>query len=175
MIIETAATATEQIPGNSSRTATTAARPLILFPCAKRHPATPIRKTPFGPQQQCGLSVSTKGPLLCVPTATTCLFLHWEQQYRLATITMQVSRTQGRTGIFESKILSPGGRRILPGGLFRSSLVTRRWMQPKVRRDLACFGRLDHVEPSGAYRPFFCRKGRPGTLMARCPRSLSGW
>jgi hypothetical protein len=27
----------------------------------------------------------------------------------------------GRTGIFESKILSPGGRRILPGGLFMDS------------------------------------------------------
>jgi hypothetical protein len=37
MIIETAATASEQITGNSSRTATTAARPLILFLCAERH------------------------------------------------------------------------------------------------------------------------------------------
>jgi hypothetical protein len=36
MLIETTATVSEQITGNSSRTATTAARPLILFLCAKR-------------------------------------------------------------------------------------------------------------------------------------------
>jgi hypothetical protein len=49
MSIETAATTSEQIAGNSSRTATTAARPPILFPCAKRHPATPIRKLRLAP------------------------------------------------------------------------------------------------------------------------------
>jgi hypothetical protein len=42
MIIEPAATATEQITGNSSRTAITAARPLWFR--AKRQLATPIRK-----------------------------------------------------------------------------------------------------------------------------------
>ena len=41
MIIELAATATEQIPGHPSRKATNAARFLL---CAKRQPATPIRK-----------------------------------------------------------------------------------------------------------------------------------
>jgi hypothetical protein len=49
MIIEPAATAREQITGNSSRTATTAAHPLILFPRAKRHPAAPIRKLRLAP------------------------------------------------------------------------------------------------------------------------------
>ena len=45
MTIEPAATATEQITGHSSRTATMAARPpRFLFVCAKRQPATPIRK-----------------------------------------------------------------------------------------------------------------------------------
>jgi hypothetical protein len=50
MIIELAATTTEQIPGHSSRTATMAARPPpFLFVCAKRQPATPIRKLRFAP------------------------------------------------------------------------------------------------------------------------------
>jgi hypothetical protein len=49
MIIEPAATASEQITGNSSRTATTPARPLILFPRAKRRPAAPIRKLRLAP------------------------------------------------------------------------------------------------------------------------------
>ena len=49
MIIEPATTITEQITGNSSRTARAAARPLWFR--AKRQPATPIRKPPFGPQQ----------------------------------------------------------------------------------------------------------------------------
>ena len=45
MIIEPAATTTEQIIGHSSRTATMAARPpRVLFVCAKRQPATPIPK-----------------------------------------------------------------------------------------------------------------------------------
>ena len=49
MIIEPAATASEQITGNSSRTATMADRPLILFLGAKLHPATPIRKLRLAP------------------------------------------------------------------------------------------------------------------------------
>ena len=48
MIIELAATITEQITGHSSRTATMAARPpRFLFICAKRQPATPIWKLRF--------------------------------------------------------------------------------------------------------------------------------
>jgi hypothetical protein len=62
---------------------------------------------------------------------------------------MQVSQNRGERGIFESKILSPGGRRILPGGLFRSppinhqcepagvgALTSQRplWKRPDVRR-----------------------------------------
>jgi hypothetical protein len=47
MIIEPAATITEQIPGKSSRTARTAARPLWFR--AKRQPATPIRKLRLTP------------------------------------------------------------------------------------------------------------------------------
>ena len=43
MIIEPAATATEQITGHSSRTATMAARLPRFLICAKRQPATPIR------------------------------------------------------------------------------------------------------------------------------------
>ncbi len=50
MIIAPAATATEQITGNSSRRAMTTARPLFLVLFAKRQPAAPIRN-PFGPQQ----------------------------------------------------------------------------------------------------------------------------
>jgi hypothetical protein len=49
MIIEPAAIVSEQITGNSSRTAITVARPLILFICAKRHPATPIRNPRLAP------------------------------------------------------------------------------------------------------------------------------
>jgi hypothetical protein len=50
MIIEPTATTTEQITGNSSSTATTPARPLrVLFICAKRQPATPIRKLRLAP------------------------------------------------------------------------------------------------------------------------------
>src|ERR1700761_9589986 len=49
MIIEPAATVSEQITGNSSRAATRAARPLIAFLCAKRHPATPIQKLRLAP------------------------------------------------------------------------------------------------------------------------------
>ena len=53
MISEPTATTTGQINGNSSSTAATAARPTrVLFRRAKRQPATPIRTTPFGPQQQ---------------------------------------------------------------------------------------------------------------------------
>jgi hypothetical protein len=68
------------------------------------------------------LSVSTKGPLLCVLTATTRLFLQWEQQFRFVTLAcqMQVCKT-GRTGIFESKILSPGDRRIIARRPFQST------------------------------------------------------
>jgi hypothetical protein len=47
MIIEPTATITEQIPGNSSRTARTAARPLWFR--AKRQLATPIRKLRLAP------------------------------------------------------------------------------------------------------------------------------
>src|SRR6185436_19917331 len=55
MIIEPAATTTEQIPGHSSRTATMAAcPPRFLFICAKRQPATPIRKLRLVPD--CGLT-----------------------------------------------------------------------------------------------------------------------
>jgi hypothetical protein len=50
MIIEPAA---KQITCQSLSTATMPARPpRFLFPYAKRQPATPIRKPPFGPQQQ---------------------------------------------------------------------------------------------------------------------------
>jgi hypothetical protein len=48
MIIEPTATTTEQIASQSSSTAITAARPL-RFLCAKRHPATPIRKLRLAP------------------------------------------------------------------------------------------------------------------------------
>ena len=48
MIIEPAATATEQITGNSSRTARAAARPRFR---AKRHPATPIRNLRLAPSR----------------------------------------------------------------------------------------------------------------------------
>jgi hypothetical protein len=40
---------------------------------------------------------------------------------RLVRPPMQVSQNRGGRGIFEGKILSPGGRRILPGGLFMES------------------------------------------------------
>ena len=49
MIIEPATTTTEQITCQSSSTATMAARPLDFFPCAKRQPATPIRKLRLAP------------------------------------------------------------------------------------------------------------------------------
>src|SRR6478672_12696988 len=60
MIIEPTATTTEQIAGKSSSTATTAARPLrFLFTCAKRHPATPIRKLRLAPSSG-SLTLSTR-------------------------------------------------------------------------------------------------------------------
>ena len=61
MIIEPAATASEQIPGNSSRTATTAARPLILF-----DPATPIRKLRLAPRSSATDCIN-KGPAVVCP------------------------------------------------------------------------------------------------------------
>jgi hypothetical protein len=71
MIIEPAATTTEQIKWQSSSTATTVARPItILFVCAKRHPATPIRKTPFGPQRG-GLTLSTRSSLATANSGAT--------------------------------------------------------------------------------------------------------
>src|SRR5260370_15110455 len=61
MISEPTATTTGQINGNSSSTATTAARPIrVLFTRAKRQPATPIRTTPFGPQQRQSDSINAK-------------------------------------------------------------------------------------------------------------------
>jgi hypothetical protein len=53
MISEPTVTTTGQINGNSSSTATRAARPIrVLFKRATRQPATRILTTPFGPQQQ---------------------------------------------------------------------------------------------------------------------------
>jgi hypothetical protein len=50
MIIEPEATTTEQINCQPSSAATTVARPItVLFACAKRHPATPIRKLRLAP------------------------------------------------------------------------------------------------------------------------------
>jgi hypothetical protein len=50
MLSEPAATTAEQIKCQSSSTATTVARPTtIFFVCAKRHPATPIRKLRLTP------------------------------------------------------------------------------------------------------------------------------
>ena len=50
MLIEPAATTAEQIRCQSSSTATIVARPAtIFFVCAKRHPATPIRKLRLAP------------------------------------------------------------------------------------------------------------------------------
>jgi hypothetical protein len=61
MISEPTATSTGQINGNSSSTATTAARPTrVLFKRAKREPATSIRTTPFGPQQRLYPTVSAR-------------------------------------------------------------------------------------------------------------------
>jgi hypothetical protein len=65
MIIEPAETASEQIPGNSSRTATTAARPLILFLCAKRHPATPIRKLRLAPSSSAIERINKRPAVVC--------------------------------------------------------------------------------------------------------------
>jgi hypothetical protein len=61
MISEPTATTTGRINGNSSSTATTAARPIrVLFKRAKRQPATRIRTTPFGPQQRLSDSINAK-------------------------------------------------------------------------------------------------------------------
>jgi hypothetical protein len=61
MISEPTATTKGQINGNSSSTATTVARPIrVLFKRAKRQPATPIRTTPFGPQQRLSNSINAK-------------------------------------------------------------------------------------------------------------------
>src|ERR1700716_2850776 len=73
IIIEPTATATEQITGNSSSTATTAARPLrVLFICAKRQPATPISETPFGPQHG-GPTLSTQSARLTIANSGVAL------------------------------------------------------------------------------------------------------
>jgi len=61
MISEPTATTAGQINGNSSSTATTAARPIrVLFKRAKRQPAAPIRATPFGPQQRLSDAINAK-------------------------------------------------------------------------------------------------------------------
>jgi hypothetical protein len=66
MIIEPTATTTEQINGNSSSTATTPARPLrVRFICAKRQPATPIRKLRLAPSSS-GLTLSTQSARLTI-------------------------------------------------------------------------------------------------------------
>ena len=64
MIIEPAATC------QPLSTAKMPARPLrFLFPCAKRQPATPIRKPPFGPQQRQFDSIK-RSARRCSPLAT---------------------------------------------------------------------------------------------------------
>ena len=66
-------------------------------------------ETPFDPQQQCGLSVSTKGPLLCVLTATTRLFLQWEQQFQFVALRSPCkSRQTGADAHFRKQDFEPG-------------------------------------------------------------------
>jgi hypothetical protein len=63
MISEPIATSTGQINGNSSSTPITTARKRgLLFTCAKRQPATPIRTSPFGPQQRRPISRTRSVP-----------------------------------------------------------------------------------------------------------------
>jgi hypothetical protein len=76
MIIEPAATTTEQIPGNSSRTARTAARPLWFR--AKRQLATPIRKLRLAPVASSNNAKQLASNLpIRVPPATTPAPVLW--------------------------------------------------------------------------------------------------
>ncbi len=71
MVIEPVATTTEQINCQSSSAATTVARPTrVLFVCAKRHPATPIRKLRLAPSSS-GSTLSTRNSLATANSGAT--------------------------------------------------------------------------------------------------------
>jgi hypothetical protein len=75
MIIEPTATITEQIPGNSSRTARTAARPLWFR--AKRQLATPIRKLRLAPGASNNAKQLASNLPIRVPPLTTPAPVLW--------------------------------------------------------------------------------------------------
>jgi hypothetical protein len=65
--------------------------------------------------------------LSCVPSLQQlfCSFDGTAVLIRLTPLANASLQNRGGRGVFESKILSPGGRRILPGGLFKSSHIRR--------------------------------------------------
>jgi len=165
MIIEPAATASEQITGNSWRTATTAARPLILFLCAKRHPATPIRKLRLAPSSS-AVSVYQQAlggyrPIRACPFAAFLSQFHPRPRHALLCLRSPQGRVWPAGSIQTSPVSRPLDfpRRSCPG--FPSP-------QPRpsgngrgcVLGSVGFIGSLSRPRPDGSWRRSFDRSCR---------------